>query len=222
MLTPRKISHFPLTFKKQANFVNDKIFGLMLMNGRLSNLPIESLEFNCLNVLFRLFSICQRHITSHSPSRSSCSLRAGSWSESNLEARAGTSGSQLPGDTVKFWEYFLCRQETSTLKISSSNSISMRRDIWIMSKSLNYVRLFLMASIFFFIEILYWTIAPFKHRLSQVNPSLPKWTQVNPSDPKWTQVYPSEPKWTKVNQSEPKWTQLNLSEPRWTHSGKIR
>ena len=180
--------------------------------GRLSNLPIESPESNCLKILFRRFSICQRHITSHSPSRSSCSLRVGSGSESNLEARAGTSGSHPPGDTVKSWEYFLCRQETSTLKISSSNSISMKRDIWIMSKSLNYVGLFMISSIFFFTEIWCWNITPFKHRLSQVNQSSPQWTQVNPS----------EPKWTKVNQSEPKWTQLNLSEPRWTHSGKIR
>ena len=44
----------------------------MLKSGRLSNLPIESLEFNCLKVLFRRFSIRQRHIASHSPNRLPC------------------------------------------------------------------------------------------------------------------------------------------------------
>ena len=37
-----------------------------LKNGRLSHLPIESLDLNFLNVLFRRFLICQSHITSHS------------------------------------------------------------------------------------------------------------------------------------------------------------
>ena len=50
-----------------------KKFGPKSKNGRLSNLPIESLEFNFLYVLFRRFPIHQRHITSHSPNRSPCS-----------------------------------------------------------------------------------------------------------------------------------------------------
>ena len=43
-----------------------------LNNGWFSKLPKECLEFNLLNVLFRRFSIHQRHIISHSPNRSPC------------------------------------------------------------------------------------------------------------------------------------------------------
>ena len=49
-----------------------KKFGPKLKNGSLSNLPLESLKFYFLYVLFRRFSIRQRHITSDSPYRSPC------------------------------------------------------------------------------------------------------------------------------------------------------
>ena len=71
-LTPRIINHFPLISKHMPNFFMTKIIGSKLKNGRLSNLPIESFELIFFNVLFRRFSMCQRHITSHSPNRSPC------------------------------------------------------------------------------------------------------------------------------------------------------
>ena len=58
--------------KKICQFCNDKFFGLKLMNGKLSNLPIWPLEIIFLLVLFRPFSICQRHFTSYSLYRSPC------------------------------------------------------------------------------------------------------------------------------------------------------
>ena len=58
------------TNKENRSKKNTQRAGPMLMSGRLSNLRIESLEFNCLKNLFRRFSI--PHITSHSPNRSPC------------------------------------------------------------------------------------------------------------------------------------------------------
>ena len=55
-------------------FMMTIFFGPNWRNGKLSILPIWTIKLNFLYVLFRQLSICQRHITSHSPYRSPCNI----------------------------------------------------------------------------------------------------------------------------------------------------
>ena len=73
ILTPWIISHFPLISKKICqSFLMAKKMGPTFFKNVTNR--IESLGLNFLYVLFRHFSICERHITSHSPNRSPSQL----------------------------------------------------------------------------------------------------------------------------------------------------